>query len=625
MHYFPYGEPRPVQSDFIRDVEHALATKKPLIAHAPTGLGKTVATLAPALKLAIEKDLTICFLTSRHTQHLIVQQTIRDIQMKTGQPIPAVSIVAKKHLCAQPSAALLPNDDFIAYCKSLRERGACTYYDNTRSGTTVSFPAKNAVDDFQRETPVTPEQLVARGLKDTLCPYELAILLSGKARVIISDYAYLFNPDIRTSFLTKINKTIDKLIVIIDEGHNLPNRLRDLQTYRLSTITLHRAMTEAAKHGLDDVHANLTEINAMLVKLADGLFTGGEKLVTTQQVLTAIENIKPRLDLIERFGEAADIVRESQQQSAIGTIAAFITRWPDGSRGYARLVSVEPGARGPVTTLTLRCLDPSLLALDVIEGAYTTILMSGTLTPTTMFADLLGFREAHTTKEYPSPFPAHNRLAMVIPLTTTKYTERTPEQFSRIAHICADIANATPGCSAFYFPSYAIRDHVAASFETLSRKTVFQEAPKMTREEKAAMLERFKTYQRSGAVLLGASTGSFGEGIDMPGVLKCVTVVGLPLDKPDLETKELINYYDGRYGKGWDYGYIFPAITKTLQNAGRCIRSEHDHGALLFLDERFAWPQYLKCFPPDWNIDVTKDYLGKMTTFFDAKKEQGTL
>jgi len=622
VHFFPYGQPRRIQSDLILAVEKTLADRVPLVAHAPTGIGKTVAALAPAIKHAIDHDLTICFLTSRHTQHLIVQQTIRDIQRASGQRITTVSIVAKKHLCAQPGATQLPTDDFNAYCKSLRERGLCQPYSNTRNSTNVTIQARAAVDDLETQSPVTPEQLVERGLRESLCPYELATLLAGKARVIISDYFYLFHPTIRESFLTKIGKSLDKIILIIDEGHNLPDRLRDLQTHHLSTITMQRAISEAAKNGLDDVHATLTEVEHALVKTAEGMRPDAERLVTTQTFLSALEAIAPRLDIVERLEQAADIIRENQQQSAIANVAAFLTNWPDGTRGYARYVSVAGGSRGLVTTLTLRCLDPSLLAADVITGANSTIMMSGTLTPTAMFTDILGFPETTRTVEYASPFPSDNRLALVIPHTTTKFTERTTEQFSRIATICADIANATPGCSAFYFPSYAIRDAVSVQFDTLCRRTVFKEAPRMTRDDKQNILERFKQYKTSGAVLLGASTGSFGEGIDMPGVLKCVTVVGLPLDRPDLETKELINYYDTRYGKGWDYGYIFPAITKTLQNAGRCIRSEHDHGALLFLDERFAWPRYLKCFPPDWNIRVAPDFLTVLQRFFDEKNSR---
>ncbi len=92
--------------------------------------------------------------------------------------------------------------------------------------------------------------------------------------------------------------------------------------------------------------------------------------------------------------------------------------------------------------------------------------------------------------------------------------------------------------------------------------------------------------------------------------------MGLPLEKPSLETKELIRYYDEKFGKGWDYGYIMPAVTRALQNAGRCIRSEKDKGVMIFLDERYSWPSYIKCFPDDWDIKITVDYKEEIANFF---------
>ena len=134
---------------------------------------------------------------------------------------------------------------------------------------------------------------------------------------------------------------------------------------------------------------------------------------------------------------------------------------------------------------------------------------------------------------------------------------------------------------------------------------------------KQQFLKKFKSYKKQGAVLLGTTSGSFGEGIDLPGdFLKAVIVVGLPLQPPDLETKELIKYYDKKFQKGWDYGYILPAITKALQNAGRCIRSEKDKGIIIFLDERYSWPTYKKCFPIDWNLEITLEYEQKIKDFF---------
>jgi len=206
---------------------------------------------------------------------------------------------------------------------------------------------------------------------------------------------------------------------------------------------------------------------------------------------------------------------------------------------------------------------------------------------------------------------------MVIPQTTTKFTNRSVAQFKEIARVCAEIANLVPGNSALFFPSYILRDEINQYFTSLCTKTTFLEMPRMNKKEKHEFLERFKSYKDSGAVLLGVASGSFGEGVDLPGdFLKAVVVVGLPLQPPDLETKELIKYYDTKFKKGWDYGYILPAITKALQNAGRCIRDETDRGIMIFLDERYAWNSYLKCFPIDWDVKITRMYKELIKRFF---------
>jgi DNA excision repair protein ERCC-2 len=219
-------------------------------------------------------------------------------------------------------------------------------------------------------------------------------------------------------------------------------------------------------------------------------------------------------------------------------------------------------------------------------------------------------------------------LNLLVPMTTTKFSERSEAQFKKIGEVCADISNMIPGNMILFFPSYDIRDKVGRYFMPLGRKTTFTEIPNMDKEEKKALLEKFKKYRGTGAVLLAAVSGSFGEGIDLPGdYLNAVIVVGLPLSVPDLETKALIKYYDDKFSKGWDYGYVFPAMNKVMQNAGRVIRSETDRGATIFLDERYSWHQYNRCFPKDWDIVTTVLYKKRVEDFFDTarleKKEKG--
>ena len=138
----------------------------------------------------------------------------------------------------------------------------------------------------------------------------------------------------------------------------------------------------------------------------------------------------------------------------------------------------------------------------------------------------------------------------------------------------------------------------------------------MSKEEKEEFLEDFKKGKEEGGVLLGVMGGNFGEGVDLPGdLLQGVVIVGVPLGTPDLKTKEVIKYFDEQYGKGWNYGYLFPAMNKCLQSAGRCIRSAEDRGVVIYLDERFAWQNYYCCFPREGLI-VTKDYKKFLEEFF---------
>ncbi|KKR73121.1 MAG: Rad3-related DNA helicase [Candidatus Woesebacteria bacterium GW2011_GWA2_40_7] len=207
-----------------------------------------------------------------------------------------------------------------------------------------------------------------------------------------------------------------------------------------------------------------------------------------------------------------------------------------------------------------------------------------------------------------------------MPETTTKFERRGSEEYKKIAEVCNKIINKIPGNAALFFPSYDLRDKVYKDFYSLCKRKMIIEKQNLSKEEKEEILEEFKRGKDKGAILLAVSTGNFGEGIDLPGdFLKGVVIVGLPLERPDLETKELIEYYEERYGKGFDYGYIFPAITKCLQNAGRCIRTETDRGVIIFLDERFAWENYLRCLPADMDFKISKMYEDRIGRFFIAK------
>jgi DNA excision repair protein ERCC-2 len=618
---FPFPIVREEQNKLLLLTEAIIENKKNIIVHAPTGLGKTAATLSPALAVAIKNDLTILFLTSRHTQHKIAIETLKLIKEQYGKNFASVSIIGKKWMCLQPGIETLYNSDFVDYCRRLKEEGKCEFYKNCRK-TQAKFTdkASSLLKAIEKASPLTTEEVIRYSDNEKMCPYEISLGLAKNAKVIITDYYYLFHPDIGDNFLTKINKEIDKLIVIIDEAHNLPYRLKDLASEYLTTTVLLRAIKEARKYGYDQTIEILQEILRIINELSEGMKENSEKIVKKDDFMKQLSITYDYDQIIEDFQLMADAIREQQKQSYMGSIARFLKMWQGSDEGFTRIVSVKEGMREPYTILSYRCLDPSVVCKDVINNTHSTIMMSGTLLPTSMYKELLGVERCQEVV-FIDPFPKKNRLNLIIPKTTTKYEARNEEQYKKIGEVLAEVVNEIPGNSAVFFPSYFIRDQVSKYFSTKTSKTTFFERANLNKEEKQELLENFKSYKDTGAVLLAAASGSFGEGIDLPGdLLKGVIIVGLPLNQPDLETKSLIEYFDKKFKKGWDYGYLFPAFNKTLQNAGRCIRSETDKGVIIFLDERYAWSNYKRCFPEDWEMVVSSSYQIEIRNFFKANR-----
>ncbi|MBU1202067.1 MAG: ATP-dependent DNA helicase [Nanoarchaeota archaeon] len=611
---FPHENVREIQDKLVLKIDEVVRGGKNLIVHAPTGLGKTAASIAPCLKYAIENDKVVFFLTSRHTQHKIAMSTLSDIMKRFDKNFVAVSIVGKKGLCLQPGVSKLYTSEFNEYCRAMREDKKCEFYERLKKKDKLSTETKSAISELSSIKLVTTDESFKVAGKYGLCPYELSMLMSKNAKIIVGDYYYVFNPDISHILFKKIDKELKDAIIIVDEAHNLPGRVKDLFTVRVSNIMIKRAVSEAKKFKYEETAQILFDIGSVLNDMSD--FSDDERYVKKEEFVEKINVIGDYQQLINDLSFVADAVREEQKQSYIGSVSSFLESWLGDDEGFTRIISKQDGLRDKIIVLSYRCLDPSLSTKKIINSTHSTIMMSGTLTPTYMYKELLGFEEAEE-KTYSSPFPEENRLNIIIPKTSTKYELRNQKQFREIAQILAKIVNAVPGNSALFFPSYHLRDVVYKEFYTLSKKTVFVEHANLSKSEKHELLEKFKSYKGVGAVLLGVISGSFGEGIDLPGdYLKCVVVVGLPLTKPDLESKALIDYYDKKFSKGWDYGYLFPAFNKTLQSAGRCIRSETDKGVVIFLDERYSWSNYHRCFPVSWSIKTTLLYEKMIENFF---------
>lgn len=610
---FPHDQIRPVQDDLIKEIQNSIKLKKHMLAHAPTGLGKTAAVLAAVLPYALENNLTVFFLTPRHTQHKIVVDTLRLIKKKHNIDIKVTDFIGKKWMCLQPGANSLTSHEFHEYCREVVEKETCHFYNNMK----VKTKKEIALHQINKDNPLHVEQLMEISEKQKLCPFEVSCITAKQSHVIIADYYHILSPSIREAMFKKINKDLSKSIVIFDEAQNLPNRSRDLLTATLSTFVLEQAIKEAKAYGKPQYVEKILEIKNILETFAQEIpIQETEAIIDKHSFISEIENYE---EIMANFEFLADEIREVKKRSFIGSISHFMDAWLGLDYGFTRILKKGFSKRGnPFISLSYRCLDPSIVTTKLIDEVYSIICMSGTLTPTSIYKDILGFPDSTIQKEFLSPFPKENKLSLIVPETSTKFTLRSEEMYKRISTLIAEFSNTIPGNIAIFFPSYKLRDLTNKYFITQCKKTTFLEEPNLTKQEKEELLEKFKSYKDVGAVLLGVSSASFAEGIDLPGdYLKAVIVVGLPLAKPDLETKSLINFYDQKFNRGWDYGYIYPSIIKAIQASGRCIRSETDKGIVIFLDERYSWGNYLKCFPQDMNIQISKLPLQKIKEFID--------
>ncbi|MBN1502331.1 ATP-dependent DNA helicase [Candidatus Woesearchaeota archaeon] len=614
---FPFENIREEQDTLLILVSKIIQKQKNLLVHAPTGLGKTVAVLGPALNHALKNNKTVFFLTSRHTQHKIAIETLGLIKEKYNPGFNAVSIIGKKWMCLQSGIRQLYSNEFMEYCRKQIEEKKCDFYNNVKKSNKLTQEARLVQSRIQQLCPIATEKFIEICEQEKMCPYEMSTELAKKSQVIIADYYYIFHPLVGNTFLTKIGKSIADLIIIVDEAHNLPNRLKDLASEYLSNVTLKRSLTEARKYEYSETQEVLEQLIHLLKEISSGLSINTEKLILKQDFVKRIEEFIDYEQLIADLEFIGEEVREKQKQSYIGSVSRFLEAWKGKDEGFARILSLKKGFNEPFIQLSYRCLDPSIVAADTINNSYSTILMSGTLMPTSMYRELLNIEnsEEHVFKD---PFPKKNRLNLIVPQTTTKFIARSEAQYKEISKVCSQLVEKIPGNTALFFPSYSVLDSVNKYLSTSITKPVFVEDPGMGKSERHSVLEKFKSYKDSGAVLLGVASGSFGEGIDLPGdFLKGVIIVGLPLGPPDLETNELIKYYDKKFSKGWHYGYMFPAMIKCFQNAGRCIRSETDTGVVVFLDKRFVWSNYYNCFPRDWDIKISRDYNKEIPRFFN--------
>lgn len=608
---WPFDRVREGQAEFLADARRAIADGRHLLAHAPTGIGKTAVALVASLEFALHTNKLVLFLTSRQSQHRIAIETVRWIEAK-GPRIATVDLIAKQSMCLQESAPAYGRA-FHEFCDHKVKSRTCAFFTRDNSAVVTAV--------LQRTLHV--QELVRASGACRVCPHKVAMDAASRANLLVCDYNYLFS-EILERFLPRLGRSLDDLVLIVDEAHNLPDRIRAHLGGDLSVHDLLKAAKEARSIDGEVAHRLVGVAKAIEHFL---LVVRSERVARKEELLDLVEEglAKGRggslgyTDFVEMVAFAGEDAVRRGLPSTLPPVAEFLTRWRDQDVGILRLV--VPGTEGK---FAFRLMDPSVLSKRVFDGVHASLLMSGTLYPAEMYADLLGIDLARRMiGTYRSPFPRTNRILLVHPELTTLYAKRSSQMHDRIAREIAAIAAAVAGNTALFFPSYELLEEAHSRFLALRvGKRILVERPEWTKAQRDGSIEALRVAcGEGGAVLFAVQGGSLSEGIDYEGnVLAAVVVVGLPLSPPNVEVEALKDYYCRKFGfaKGYDYAYVFPAVNKVLQAAGRPIRSERDRAAIILLEGRLLEPRYARCLPPDFDPRPSREPATEVRAFLEA-------
>ena len=615
---FPHRRVRKGQLRFLDDVRSTVSEGGLLVAHAPTGIGKTASALVPTVQHALDEGRLVMFLTPKQSQHRIAVETLRKMDAYIDGNIGVVDVIAKQAMCPRVDKGV-HHAAFHEFCRNQVRMGKCRLYRR---------PNRAVVKRIQ-STIMHVHELRRVAKQAGVCPHKAALDAAAEANVMVCDYNYVFVPELSEAIVSRMERGWEDIVLVVDEAHNLPDRAREAASGTLTQYLLERAADEL-KGGSGHLRKVIRDLTGRLDELSTQVPKGEEMVVEPGPFVETVEaalasSLEP-MGYVDLVGHLKETGRELSSEeevagSAVTEIATFLEGFPQGTDTVLRTLQVDGGPR-----LNYRLLDPSVITKERFDSVHAAVLMSGTLWPVRMYSDLLAL-DADRVRfgEYRSPFPPEHRLVLVTQGLTTKYTARGPEMYARLAAGVSDVLLATPGNVAVFAPSYAllgsIRDPLeAGGRRALGGKEVLVEERGMSKRDREALTDRLEDLRDGqGGLLLGVQGGSLSEGVDYLGnLLSVVIVVGLPLAPPSMEVDALVAYFDGKFGKGRgdEYGYVNPAMNRVVQAAGRLIRTEEERGVVVLMDERFLHNRYLGTFPPDWTPRAADDLGQQVSDFF---------
>ena len=597
---FPY---RKGQRELAVSVYRTILRKKKLFIQAPTGVGKTISTVFPAVK-AVGEELgeKIFYLTAKTITRTVAEQafeTLREQNLK----FKVITLTAKEKICFCEET--ICNPDVCPYAKGHFDRVNDAVYELLTS-----------TDEMSREV------LEEQARKWNVCPFEMALDVSQWVDAVICDYNYVFDPNahLKRFFGDGVKGAY---LFLIDEAHNLVERGRTMYSSSICKEDFLK-IKKLVKYGEPKLVSALESCNKQLLELkreCDGC-----------QILNSVSHVYIKLlslmTKLEEFIEDCrdEVIRKEVLEFYFG-IRNFIYIHDRQDENY--MIYSELSEEGKFY-LHLFCVNPAGCLQEYMGKANSTILFSATFLPINYYKKLLSTTKEDYAIYAESPFEPGKRLLLLGNDVSTKYTRRGPEMYRKYAEYVMHVIKGRTGNYIAFFPSYRFLEKVWEVFMELPQEQieVVVQSQYMTEQEREEFLKKFEQERAHSLIGFCVMGGVFSEGIDLTeDKLIGAMVIGTGLPQVCLERELLKYYFDRKNLNGFDYAYLYPGMNKVLQSAGRVIRTDQDRGVITLLDDRFMDRQCQEVFPREWNdfqICNSENIEEKIAKFWKAEEQTDT-
>ena len=573
---FPY---RKGQRDLAVSVYRTILRKKKLFIQAPTGVGKTISTVFPAVK-AVGEELgeKIFYLTAKTITRTVAEQafeTLREQNLK----FKVITLTAKEKICFCEETSCNPDD--CPYAKGHFDRVNDAVYEL-----------------LMQEDVMSREVLEAQARKHKVCPFEMALDVSTWVDGVICDYNYVFDPDARLRRFFAEGGAGGYLF-LIDEAHNLVERGRQMYSAELCKEDF-LAVKKLVKGEAPRFAKRLEACNKILLAM--------KKECENYKVLENISHFG--IQLMNVLSETDRYLEECVDKEVRETVLdfyfqvrSFLNIYDGLDENYVVYTEYQENGR---FVLKLFCVNPAANLQKCLDKGNSAVFFSATLLPIQYYKRLLSTEKDNYAVYIDSSFDTKKRLLMNGVDVSTRYAMRSREMYQRYATYILRVVKAKMGNYLIFFPSYRFMEDVYQEFTQLlasdeeEMELVIQQKH-MDEEERENFLRAFEMGREKSLIGFGVLGGIFSEGIDLTNEKLIGTlIIGTGLPQVCNEREILKNYFDQKGLYGFDYAYRYPGMNKVLQAAGRVIRTEDDRGVILLLDERFQREKGKEIFPKEW-------------------------